>query len=155
MSQKLSDFERSVHAQFDRANHQLREIAILWQLKMAAEVIVTCPGPNNQYPYDTEYIATGRLRASFSYSNDKLAEATRWDGGPYTEHGDDTLAAYEAALRSRPIQRMGYFQSDIAYAEIVHQGYGRHKIARPWVWKVGTMAAHFRAEAVAEVMARP
>lgn len=133
MSQTLAQFEAATNRMFERAQLHITLVAKRWIILLAWELISTTPGPNLQEPDDTEYIATGRLRASWGYGFEARPIASRWDGGPYTEHGEDTLAEISAAVMGDNLPRYAFLQSDIAYGYIVHEGLGRHHGARPWV----------------------
>lgn len=152
MSDSPAEFERKMMAMFDLAVEQVEEIGVRYVLHFAAELIDTTPGPNLQYPHDTEYIATGRLRAGWSYDTTAITVASRWEGGPYTEHGEDTLAAIEAGLRSGPLPSVLFLQNDVAYGHIVHEGLGRHTIDRPWVKLASLRDGEFAVKARLEVM---
>lgn len=161
MSDSARDFMAKVDRMFADAERQLVEICITYVVKIAWPLIDTTPGPNLQYPYDTEYIATGRLRAGWKLSLSPLSQATQWEGGPYTEHGDDTLALIEGELgplRVLPLAslpRSLYLVNVVAYGYIVHWGLGRHSTARPWVENVANdVPRTAMAEARAEVMGR-
>jgi hypothetical protein len=150
MSDSPNTFFSKLDAMFDNVEEQLDEVCKVWILKMAWAIIDTTPGPNLQLP-DTEYYATGRLRGSFRYGWNDIGRATRWDDGPYTEHGEDTYAAIEAAVRSRPIAALSWLQSDVAYGDIVHEGKGRMPYPRPWVQNVAQDSHGYLGEARAEV----
>lgn len=150
MSDAPNVFMHKLDAMFDDLEAQLDEVCKVWILKMAWAIIDTTPGPNLQLP-DTEYYATGRLRGSFTYGWADKGIATRWDDGPYTEHGEDTYAAIEASVRSRPIAAVSWLQSDVAYGDIVHEGKGRMPYARPWVQLVAADSLSYLRQAQAEV----
>lgn len=120
---------------FQRTRRHLDRIVHLYVIKIAARLIYTTPGPNLQWPDTTEYIATGRLRGGWKIAEAPLGDASRWDGGPYTEHGDDTLAAIEADFRgwNGPVV---YLVNDVAYGYLIQEALGRHRKERPgrnWV----------------------
>lgn len=136
----MSTFEQDVEKMFDRFDRQVDEICVVFVVRTAAMVISTTPGPNLQYPL-TEYIATGRLRGAWTYGWSPLGAATRYEGGPYTEHGDDTLAVIEAQVRSRPIAAISYLRNDVAYGYFVHEGLFGHAHIGPRPWVEATAAA--------------
>lgn len=146
MSDSRATFTAKANAMIAAAQARVDEIAREYISDLAAELIVTTPGPNLQKP-DTEYIATGRLRGGWSFSLTRIADADRWDGGPYTEHGDDTLAAIEGALAEvRVLPSIVYVQNDVAYGHLVAQGLGRHADwPRPWVWEASKKAPQILA----------
>lgn len=159
MSDELNEYLRKVDAMFDTAEHQLVNICLVFVQRMAWPLIDNTPGPNLQYPEDTEYIATGRLRAGWKVSLRALGNVDQWDGGPYTEHGDDTLAAIEGQLaeyrgaKLSGLPKVLFLVNGVAYGYIVHWGLGRHTIARPWVDNVATDAQADAAKgAIAQVM---
>lgn len=155
MSDSLSEFRAKTRAMFAQVNEQIEAIGKEYVLRMSWSVIETTPGPNLQLP-ETEYIATGRLRAGFTISTAQVETASRWEGGPYTEHGDDTLAAIESYLAEGPLPPFLYLNNDVAYGYIVWHGIGRMPVARPWtaVAASPTNQEVAATEARLEVMAR-
>lgn len=130
MSDTPAQFAAKNKAQFDKFDAQMNAIARIWIGKLAWALISTTPGPNLQTA-DTEYIATGRLRAGWRWTVE-IGEATNWKDGPYTEDGLDTLADIQATVAAAPLVPMSYLWTDVGYGALVHDGKGRHKWPRPW-----------------------
>lgn len=156
MSDSPQEFRRKTEAMFALANRQIDEIARVYVSKVAWRLISTTPGPGLQLP-DTEYQATGRLRAGWRWSVDRDYLATNWDEGPYTDYGEEVLAAIEAEVQTaQPLPSISYLWNNVAYGDIVHWGRGRHPWPRPWVSIVAqpTTLANLADEARQEVMGR-
>ena len=135
MSDDFDTFMRKVDAMIDRALDFTDLVTVLYIRNVSAEVIFTTPGPNLQWPETTEYIAVGRLRGGWQWGTTPLATASRWKGGPYTEHGDETLSAIEAAVGKSP-PAVSYLFNDVAYGYLIQEALGRHSAERPgrdWV----------------------
>lgn len=160
MSDNPAEFQRKTDAMFAHFERQLVNIAMTFIAKVAWQVLDTTPGPGLQYPPDTSYIATGRLRAAWHIALAPLGHVTRYTGGPYTDTGDETLTAIEGALspfragRLRDLPHVLYLVNDVAYGYVVHWGLGNHSISRPWVENAARDEPPLAmAEAIAETMA--
>jgi hypothetical protein len=152
MSDSLADFQRKTDAMFDKAIGQQEEIARRYVMKLATLVVKSTPGPNLQLPW-TEYIATGRLRAGWSYDLERVSVAHKWESGPYSDTGDEALAEIRAAVFGGPLPAVAYLNNDVAYGIIVHDGLGRMPVDRPWVGDTAGEAERLADEARREVMA--
>lgn len=137
MTDSPAQYAAKVDAMIAKAKHQINDTAREYVLTLAWQAIDTTPGPNLQLP-ETEYIAVGRLRGGWYASSVKVEIASRYEGGPYTEHGDDTLAAIAAFLGDGPLPPMVYLNNDVAYGYIVWHGIGRMPFPRPWTKTVAS-----------------
>lgn len=156
MSDDFAEFMRKVDKMIDRAIGYVDLVTVLYIRNVSAEVIFTTPGPNLQWPETTEYIAQGRLRGAWRWSTQPLDIAGRWDGGPYTEHGDETLSAIEAAVGQHP-PAVSYLVNDVAYGYLIQEALGRHSAERPgrdWVEIMPHKQERLLREAQREAAAR-
>lgn len=139
-----------IDVMFDEAQRRVDKTVRLFFKKMAWQVIRSTPGPGNQFPQTTEYIATGRLIGAWYADVEPHLVSARYDGGPYSDDGRDTFAQIEAWIADRPLPPAIYLNNDVAYGYLVYFGLGRHKIPRPWVETATLFAPVFAEEAIAE-----
>lgn len=152
MSDTLAQFRSKSAAMFKKAEDGLVGVAKEFEIVLAEKLIDATPGFGNQYPSDTRYIPTGRLRGGWFWSTDQIAVAARYEGGPYSDYGAETKAHIASQIRSADLQTLSYLQNDVAYGHVVHEGLGNHTIARPWVTMAGTLESQH--EALAEARRR-
>lgn len=151
-----SSFIRDVDAMFVRVEAQIDQIVEVWKAKVAEYLVITTPGPGNQY-YTTEYIATGRLRAGYSYSLDAPSGVTLM-GISGREDGDDrasaTIARLKGEIQVEGLVAISYLWNDVGYGVYVHEGIGNHVHIgpRPFVQETALIADELYEEARAEVM---
>lgn len=158
MSDDLATFIRKTDAMIEAVEQYAEEVGRRYFVHMAAHVIRWTPGPNLQFPHDTAYIATGRLRAAWSYSEAPIGSTSRRDGGPYTQHGDDTLSQIEADFPKGRLPQSAYLVNDVLYGYIIQEGGPGHGAPRPgpdgdgrhWVINTPRHAERFLREAKAE-----
>lgn len=136
MADTPSEYVFKVRAMFNRVRAQTHEIVKTWQVKVATRVILDTPGPGNQLP-ETEYIATGRLRAGWHYSPEPPPPMVPAKplGAPedYDDRATATRARLGAEIRAAAGLPIAYLWNSVGYATIVHEGWGRHPYPRPWV----------------------
>lgn len=152
MSDSLAEFRAKNRRQFNEAGQRLENFGKSYIIHLAAGLIDTTPGPNLQLP-ETEYIATGQLRDSWSWGTTAQNEAHRWnDGGEYDDYGARAFGEIQAAvLGVERLPAVSYLQSDVAYGYIVHEGLGRMPHPRPWAQEVAQDADKYADQARAEV----
>lgn len=130
-----------VNAMFDRAEGDLTRIGEEFIAAAAEMLVTTTPGPNLQDP-ETEYIATGRLRAGWQFGMNPPGSVSRQTGGPYDEEGIGTIRQLRLAIFVTGLQRVSFLWNEVAYGYYVHQGLGNHyeRIGpRPWVRDVSKL----------------
>lgn len=140
MADNGSAYIQKVDAMFSRATGDLERIAMEF-INAAAEMLVeTTPGPGLQYE-ETEYIATGRLRAGWSFGLNPPATVSKEEGGPFDDRGIRTKAMLRAAIFSNGPQRISFLWNDVGYAYYVHYGLGNHAHIgpRPWIYDVSKL----------------
>jgi hypothetical protein len=152
VSDDFDQFMRDTNAMFDRVEDQVEKIHHIFILKMAWRVIDTTPGFGNQDPADTPYIPTGQLRGGWNLQSEPGGETSKYDGGPRSDYGVETMARVSAQLDRFELKGDLYLVNDIAYGYIVHWGLGRHKNRRRWVEEAANKGSTYLAEAVSEVM---
>jgi hypothetical protein len=131
-----SAYVQQVKAMFDKAERQVQNIAREWIVEMAQDLSYNTPGPGLQYD-KTLYIATGRLRGGWNYATHPApATVGRFEGGPYDETGDETVAAIRRAVYALDLPPSPTLWNDVAYGFDVHYGQGNHEHIgpRPWVY---------------------
>lgn len=151
MSDSLSEFRRKSDAMFDRTIHQVEEIGRVFITLAATDVILTTRGFGNQRPDDTKYIPTGRLRGGWNWSATK-PPSTRFDGGPYSDYGYETVDRVTAQIASAPILGVSFIANDVAYGEIVRIGGGNHQSQDTWLLDTQNRMDEFAREARLTVM---
>lgn len=127
-----ADFERKTRLMFERVKDHFREVSIRFVVRIAERLVEDTPGFGNQFPEDTRYIPTGRLRGGYSFGPTKLNTAGRWEGGPYSDYGAETVDRIEASLRASG-PRSGFINNDVAYGYIVREGLGNHVVPRDFL----------------------
>ncbi|AKU43435.1 hypothetical protein CPT_Sansa31 [Caulobacter phage Sansa] len=155
MSDRPADYIRKVNAMFDRADRFIYTVAREWIIECVQDLAYNTPGPGLQYD-QTQYIATGRLRGGWNYATfPPPATASRFDGGPYDETGDETVARVRAAVYALDLPASPSLWNDVAYGFDVHFGLGNHEHIgpRPWVDEVAKRAQSNFNRARSRVMA--
>lgn len=152
MSDSRREFDRKTDQMFDLAERQLVAIGKHFVLHLAADIIDRTPGFGNQYPEDTEYIPTGRLRGGWTYDTIRIEMADRWEGGPYSDYGAEPYADIREKVMTEPLHSISYLNNDVAYGHIVRWGMGRHTIVRDWPGETADHQAEFAQRAMSEVM---
>lgn len=127
MSDDPAAFARNVDAMFERFNQDVATVTRNWIMSISYEMVFMTRGPGNQRPEDTEYMATGRLRAGYSATlNPGPGSASRWDGGPYddTDDGSETSQRLngEIATLTATMPLELNIWNDVAYGYLVHEG---------------------------------
>lgn len=155
MSDDLNTFRRKTDRMFDEVERQLRDIARVWQIKVATQIILETWGPGKQWPA-TEYQAVGRLRAGWQFTFDPPPEiATKDKDGPF-DYGNGNATASRLALEitTSGFAHTAFLWNDTSYAMAVHEGWGGNaKIGpRPWVDMVVNKADVLLDEARRDVM---
>lgn len=146
-----AEFMRKTEAMFGRARRQFEAIAFTFEVKILEILVEKTPGFGNQQPDDTDYIPTGRLRGGYSLSASKLSEASRYEGGPFSDYGAETVSRLEEELRAFGI-KSHYIVNDVAYAYIVRRGLGRHAAVGPRNWTGETAALSTQNAVFAEAL---
>lgn len=141
-----------VEAMFAKVTSQYEEIGQEF-IAAAMEVLVeTTPGPDLQAA-QTEYIATGRLRAGWHFGTQAPLTVTGVDGGPYdtSRGGAQTIGRLRAQIFETRLQRITFLWNEVGYGYYVHYGLENHvEIGpRPWVYDAHKEGEEFLAIAMA------
>ena len=155
MTDDPNTFRRKTDAMFDEVERQLRDIAKVWQMKVATRLVIESWGPGKQVP-ETEYQAVGRLRAGWQFSFDPPPPiATKDKDGPF-DYGSGSASAGRISLEiaTGGFAKTTYVWNDVSYAMAVHEGWGGNKKygRRPWVDEVLLKADTMLDEARRDVM---
>lgn len=130
-------FAADTELMFDRFDERLGEIRSNYVAEAARFLLAKTPGPGNQHPADTRYLATGRLRAGWSFTAvAPPATADRWDTGPedVSTDGRQTAAQIAADARLTGFVPVSYLTNDVAYGYVVHEGLGNHMNRPDMYW---------------------
>ncbi len=153
MSDNPSSYIHNVRAMFDKVDHQIDEISLRFTFKVSAQIVIDTPGPGNQYPPDTTYQATGRLRAGWEYSFDSPPSTVPANDQGHTDRdGTATIATLGAKIMGAGAFGTAYLWNSVGYGVLVHEGLGHHAIPRPWVQLVANDGQFYLDEARREVM---
>jgi hypothetical protein len=146
-------FKSKLDAMFDKADQEIQETAREFVRLVAVDLVVNTPGFGNQRPDDTEYIPTGRLRGGWNWSLSKFEGATRFDGGPHSDYGVETIERIAGQLQGHRMGGKSYLENDVAYGGLIVRGEGLHSAVGPRNWpyetylKMGTFAQQARRRA--------
>jgi len=157
MSDSLAQFIAKTEAMFANVESQQDQIVKTWVLQFVRYILVATPGPGNQDPPDTPYIATGRLRGAWALSvSQPPAETDRKDGGPYDESmdGSATIDRISAEVLSMELPPMLFVWNDVRYGYLIHEGLGHHQNPRPFVTMAASMTQTFLRNSQQSVMSR-
>lgn len=137
-----AEFRRKARAMFARVKEFHTELAFRYTVDILEHLVTETRGFGNQKPADTDYIPTGRLRGGYSYSLTKLETASKWEEGPFSDYGEETVARIEADMRAGGL-RTFYVVNDVAYAWIVWRGRGQHAAVGPddWLGRVSSSSS--------------
>lgn len=140
MSDSTSEYIQKVEAMFSRASGDIERIAMEFIAAAGEMLIASTPGPGLQYD-QTEYIATGRLRAGWVFGLNPPGTVSQDEGGPYDDRGIRTMARLRAQIFASGAQRISFLWNDVAYAYYVHYGLENHEHIgpRPWVYDVSKL----------------
>lgn len=127
-----AEFDRKTRAMFERAKERFHEIGFRFVVRITERLVEDTPGSENQNPADTLYQPKGRLRGGYVYSTTQVEEASRWDGGPLSVYGRETVQRLEADMRAAGPKSF-FIVNEVAYAWIVREGKGRHVKARDFL----------------------
>ena len=149
------EYLQRVEAMFEGVTGDVERIGKEFIAIAGERLVLNTPGPGLQYAL-TEYIATGRLRAGWSFGSNPPDSVSQFEGGPYDDRGIRTSARIRAEIFSIPLQPESFIWNDVAYAVDVHYGRGAHEHigARPWVYDISLEGNDMLAEAVERVGAR-
>jgi len=152
MKGDLAGYIRKVDVMFDRAEARLENIAKTWMVYVVEDLLESTYGPGNQYD-QTQYIATGRLRAGWQYGMAAPATASRMTGGPYDETGEETAARIATQIRQAPLPATAVVYNEVGYAILIHYGLEGHEHIgpRPWVDEVAKRSQDHFERAKADV----
>lgn len=155
MSFELGEYMQRVDAMFDQVEGDFERVGQEFIVAATEMLVETTPGPGLQYE-DTEYIATGRLRAGWTFGTNPPGSVSQDEGGPYDDRGIRTVARIRAQVFSTPLQTVTFVWNDVAYAYYVHYGLGNHSHIgpRPWVYDTSKHGQEFLAIAVERAKAR-
>lgn len=144
-------YESDVEAMFDRVQGQMAQITRTWLIKVGDYLAIETPGPGNQLE-DTEYIAKGVLRMGYDwYGTAPPALATVAENeGDDSYDADAVRAKLSGQLESLTLTGEVWLANTVLYADIVHEGKGRHPYARPFITKAALVAQSLLNEAIAE-----
>lgn len=148
------EFQRKTRAQFDRVRRFMRAVREEFIIESANVAVEATPGFGNQSPEDTSYIPTGRLRGGWNWTIDKQRVTSRFDGGPYSDYGVETVARIEAQVRSGVIPDRSSLENDVAYGFIVVVGGGRHAQPRNFPDEVYQRRGSIAEAAMSNAMSR-
>jgi hypothetical protein len=151
-----AQFSSELQGMFAKARTYMDRAPREYIIRVATDLVLLTPGPGNQQPYDTPYIATGQLRGGwkFSISTPPGGPATVWSGGPEDESGDATISAIADDVNAGPFPVQGYLVNVVAYGFLVRNGLARHKAVGPRFWDldVEANAPALKAEAEQKAM---
>lgn len=140
-----------VNAMFDRVTDQYEDIAREFIAAAMEELVRTTPGPDLQAA-QTEYIATGRLRAGWHYGSQAPLTVGEVTGGPYdtSREGSATAGRLRIQIFETPLQRISFLWNEVGYGYYVHYGLENHvEIGpRPWVYDAHKQGEEFLAIAM-------
>ena len=137
MSDDPASFAANVDKMFAEFVADIDSVARRWMNEVSYEMVFQTRGPGFQLPEDTEYVATGRLRAGYRVTIEQgPSDASRWSDGPYddTDDGSETAQRLkdEIASLTDTIPSELNIWTDVAYGYLVHEGLG-HLIPSPWM----------------------
>lgn len=127
-----TEFRRKNRAQFDRARQFLERAGEEFVILIASDLVENTPGFGNQDPADTRYVPTGRLRGGWNWTRTPIGETTKFEGGPYSDYGAETVARIEGQVRGADLSGISYLENNVAYGVLIQRGEGRHANIRDW-----------------------
>ena len=107
---------------FGEAEERILDITEIYVDNVVEDVVKNTAGPGNQYP-ETEYIATGRLRAGWQGGENPPSTVSRTIGGPFDEDGDATVSAVMATFK---LEGKWSIWNEVGYSYYVFHGLGNH-----------------------------
>lgn len=152
MSDDLGAFIRKTDAMIEALERHVEKVARNYVVQIAAHVIRFTPGVGLQYPHDTTYRPTGRLRGGWHISGAPIGSTSRYEGGPFSLMGDEALTGIEAEVWSRAVPEHVYIVNDVAYGYMIQEALGAHSTDRPnrdWVKRTKDRQHTFLREAKA------
>lgn len=157
MSDTASQFQLKAAAMFAAAQSKTDQIVKTWMIQFVRAVVAETPGPGNQVPADSLYIATGRLRAAWQWTSGPApGEVDRKEGGPYDDSSDGLSTQnllIDQIFTTSFVSEISLY-NDVLYAYIVHEGMGHHHGARPWVYSAGQRSQTYLVQALQSVGSR-
>lgn len=146
-----SEFRRKARAMFGRVREYHFELAFRFVVGITQRLVTETRGIDNFKPLTTEYQHTGRLRGGYSYSTTKLENASKWDDGPFSYYGEETVMRIEADMRAAGVKSF-YIVNDVGYAWLVWKGRGRHIAVGADDWLGRVAAPPTQANALEEAL---
>lgn len=147
----LSAYIQNVDAMFAEVKDQYEEIGKLFIVVALEELVQNTPGPDLQYA-GTDYIATGRLRAGWNYSENPPLTTGETFGGPYdtSRGGQLTITRVSGDILSAALPREVALWNEVGYGYYVHYGLENHTHIgpRPWVYDASKLGQEFLAVAM-------
>lgn len=156
MSDNLSTFIRKADAMIDALEQYVERVAHHYTINIAGHLIRFTPGEGLQYPEDTDYVPTGRLRGGWHLSGVPIGSTSRYEGGPYSLWGDEAVARIQGDVGAMGVPERVYIVNDVAYGYMIQWGLGNHSTGRPgrdWVERTPDRADLFLREAQQEARA--
>lgn len=157
MSDTPSQFATKNKAMFDACKASRDQVVRTWMMQFVIYILPNTRGPGYQMPASTDYLATGRLRGGYQWTEgDAPSTASRMDGGPYDESGGGSSTRDRLLDELQTFQMAGVISlwNDVGYGWLVHEGRGRHRSPDKWISVAEIQSARFMAQAQASVASR-